>query len=577
MRGFTCLWVVALAAACESGGGGSLDAALPTADASPSDDAGLPPHDAGAADAVVEPGDGALERDASDAGSLEPDAGPLEPDADASAEPWVAPVDLDAPWSRTGTAVPERAALLAGCTVTPTLAGADATAPLRAALSEAAARAGGGRCAVVLGAGTWRVTETLELSSGVVLMGAGSARTRLDFAVGAREIPLVRARGAGRPELELSGDDQGGALGSAEWSVSATVAAQVAAIVARTGRAYVEVAQENDPAKFPARWAQAYAARGVGQLARVVAVGAASLTLDRPLSEHYLPGSGFTKHLTVLGPGQVVERAGLMDLALRRGEDAHDSSVFFDRTVGAFVVRVESLDTGWSHVAVDRSLACVVRESWLHGAHGHGDGGRGYGVNLRSHTTGCRVEDNALDDLRHALIVQLGANQNVYGYNFSTDSHDELGITKADIAVHGHYAHLNLFEGNDVELAHVADWHGPTPRQVLFRNRARVLGIYVDDASERTALIDNVSESAVGFVAPLRAHSSVRRLICQGNRGPDGAPLAISGRSDCDDENARDVPVRPRSLYRDAPLVDPATGEVAARVRWEAGRAVPQP
>lgn len=572
--GLGLVWV--LAVACTGGLDTPSSPASDALDTSTRVDAALEDssgQDGGSSpDAVV-----AADADVIDAGSSEADAGDAGPSDTGLTEAWALPIDLQAPWSRTGTAVPARELLLAGCRVDVPWASGDQASRVVSALRTAATRtATSGRCAVVLAAGTWTLSEPLVLSSNVVLLGHGSTRTRLDFVLGARAVPLVSARGGG-VALEAHGDALGGAMGDVRFAVGATTAQAIEALRQSSPRLYAEVSQDNDPAKFPARWAQGYAARGIGQLAQVVAVGPTWIELDRPLSEHYAPGTGLTKYVQLRTPREVVEGPGLMDLSLRRVDDAHESSMFFDLTAGAFVTRVESVDTGWAHVAIDRSLGCQVSGSWLHGAHGHGDGGRGYGVNLRGHTTACRVEDNALDDLRHALIVQLGANQNVYGYNSSTRSHDDLGVTKADLSVHGHYAHLNLFEGNDVELAHVSDWHGPTPRQVLFKNRARTLGMFVDDASERTAMIDNVVSSILGARLALRAHSSVRRVICAGNVGPDGVPLAIGNRTDCDDENARTYPPRPASLYRAAPLLDPISGEPLARGRAASGSPVVQP
>jgi len=530
---------------------------VPDAAMSAAADAMSAPDAVSAPDALSAP-DAATFADA----ASDPDAA-SSPDA-AEARLYELPVDLSAPWSATGTTVPERAVLLAGCRV-------DVVAQdIAAAITEAAARAGTGFCAVVIPAGTFTLTNTLDLRTGVVLLGQGSDQTHLEFALGARVTPLIRAQGGGL-DLSFRGDSLGGALGDTRFAITATMAAAIAAL---NGPLYAEISQENDPAKFPARWEQAYAAQGVGQLSGIRSIGPNYLEMG-PLSDHYLPGTGFTKYLLIRTAARMIERAGVMDLSIRRNEEAHDQSIFFDLSAGCFVKSVESIDTGWAHVAVDRSLHCSVSESWFHGAHGHGDGGRAYGVNLRSHTTGCRVEDNILQDLRHALIIQLGVSQNVYGYNFSEDSHDDIGVTKPDISGHGHQAMLNLFEGNDVEYAHVSDWHGPTPRQVLFKNRIRVLGLHVDDASERIALIDNIAESVLGVRNALRADPSVSRVICVGNKAPDLTPLVASGRNDCD--NTRVYDPRPPSFYRATPLVDTATGEVLARIRQRAGHEVTQP
>lgn len=494
------------------------------------------------------------------------DAGPAS-GRGVTARAFTFPASLDADFSLADRPRPDLAAREADCRrEVDATSGADVTEALRAAVTEAA-----GGCVVLLPAGEFVLTRTVELSDGVVIRGAGAGRTTL-LARLAGASPAFRARGRAEIASETS-EVVRGDKGDRWLTVSATLAAAAAAAVAQ-GSLHLEVAVDNDPERLPEEWARPYAAFAIGQLARVTAVEGTRLSLDRPLNETYAT-PGLVRRLELLGPEHLVEDVGLADLTLVREDDHHAGTVAFERTVGAFLLRVHLERTGWAHLHVDRSLACQVRQSFFFDAHGFGGGGQGYGVNLRHHTTGCLVEDNVFDRLRHAIILQLGANGNVVAYNHATRARDDFGLVKADISLHGHYTHMNLIEGNAVEYIHVSDWWGPAPFHTLFRNRVWRGGITIDDRSHGSAAYDNVSAAAfIGREAFVVA-DSVRNVDCIHNLGPDGAPLEAG--PDCDDENdpaRRPVGARPASLYRATSLVE-ADGRIPAERRAADGAPIP--
>jgi hypothetical protein len=61
-------------------------------------------------------------------------------------------------------------------------------------------------------------------------------------------------------------------------------------------------------------------------------------------------------------------------------------------------------------------------------------------------------------DLKHAMIIQLGTNGCVFGYNYAQRNYSDDGWDKTYISVHGHYPFMNLFEGNIVGSAGLADY-----------------------------------------------------------------------------------------------------------------------
>jgi hypothetical protein len=169
-----------------------------------------------------------------------------------------------------------------------------------------------------------------------------------------------------------------------------------------------------------------------------------------------------------------------------------------------------------NHVVAALSRHVTVRNCYIHHAYDYGGGGHGYGVGLNGGASDCLVVNNIFHTLRHAMIVQTGANGNVYGYNYSFDAAGCGGNNRnywhsTDISIHGHYPYAILFEGNICQRVGVADFWGPAgPRMTLFRNRlvdaeeaidrarrrelgiARVaMNISVDDYSHGTNILGN--------------------------------------------------------------------------------------
>ncbi len=578
---------LALLAACAAERGGPSDSASTDA---PSLDAGEAAPDGGTLEASTD----AAAADAAGPDAQAADADPRDADAqavDAAAadatprEPYAWPTRAAGPWALAGLSVPapRTASVAAACRVdvAPPSMGA-ATPALRAALAEAGARAADpsrapdARCVVALAPGTYAVDATLEVPSGVTLSGAGAGSSVLAARFGGRAAPVIVVRGDGRVARAHTGLDVGGYLDERSLTAPVPLVEAAAALLAADGTAFVHVEIENDPAKLPARWARDYGVRAQGQLARVVAAAGTTLTLDRPLDDDYPIGGAYPVTLTLHPRAAFARDVVIEALTVDRVDDVHASTIELTYAADVRVARVEAVRTGWAHLAADLSLSLEIVESWFHGAHGFGDGGRGYGVNLRRHVTGARVEDNVLEDLRHALILQIGANGNVVAFNLSRESHDDLGFQKADVSLHGHYAHRNLIEGNDVEMIHVSDWWGPTPAQTVFANVVRRGGITVDDGSEGVVVVDNRSAAAVALRAPLTVDASVRLVFCLANVGLDGAPLAAR-HARCDDENLPSADVyapRPASLSRAAPLRT-AAGELPALARWRSGRPIP--
>ena len=110
----------------------------------------------------------------------------------------------------------------------------------------------------------------------------------------------------------------------------------------------------------------------------------------------------------------------------------------------------------------------------------------------------CLVQNNIFDNLRHSMILQAGANGNVFAYNYSQNPFwtGVSGPSNAagDLVLHGNYTYTNLLEGNIVQNIVIDDSHGINgPFNTFFRNRAELFGLFMNNnpASSQQNFIGN--------------------------------------------------------------------------------------
>ena len=350
-----------------------------------------------------------------------------------------------------------------------------------------AAIAASGPGAIDVPAGTYLLTETIDLGDGQVLRGAGVGATSLRFDLGGASANLVQIQTFGRGDwVNATG---GLEIGSTTLTVSDSSGFTVGE--------FAEIQQDNDPAVMytDPQWEQDWAEESVGQMLRVVGVADGSVTVDPPLHTTYDPDLN-----PVVRPQRLVVGAGVESLEIERLDTGIGATILLKNAADAFVRNVESAFTVTSHVEANSVLGCEVRDSHFHHSHDYGGGGRGYGVNLGRHVTACLIENNTFDTLRHAMLVQVGATGNVFGYNASTNPLSDGDWSPPDISLHGHAPEANLFEGNVVAEVGFSDFWGPLrPHNTLYRTCVYLEGVFILDHSHSQNLLGNVliGDSAV--------------------------------------------------------------------------------
>jgi len=333
--------------------------------------------------------------------------------------------------------------------------------------------------AVIVPAGTYLLLDTISLGDGAVLRGEGPDLSRLHCDLG----------GSSQNCFKMETFERGDwvdVIGGLEKGSTTLTVTDPSGFTAPT---YAEIQEDNDPVLMytDPLWEQDWSEESVGEFLEIVAVSGDQLLLAEPLHISYRA----ELNPTVRTQG-LVEGAGIEELYIERLDAGDGHTIHMKNTAHTWVRGVESNMTFRSHVNAESTLGCEVRDSYLHHSHDYGGGGHGYGVNLGRHATSCLVENNVFYTLRHAMLVQVGANGNVFGYNYSTETLNESGGTMPDISVHGHYPFFNLFEGNILEEVGLTDWWGPAgPGNTLLRNCITHRRLRIHDASHDQNLLGN--------------------------------------------------------------------------------------
>jgi hypothetical protein len=354
------------------------------------------------------------------------------------------------------------------------------------ALSEAidALPEGGG--VIYFPEGKYRFTSGIDINrSNIVLRGAGPEKTKLLFDTGGDCI-AVETYQRGDWQTLLEGYKKGSKTVIVDDGSQFTVGE------------FAEIRQDNDPDIMYTEpdWNVSWGEHSVGQLFEVESIKGDTLTFKTPLH------ISFRSYLyPQIRPQGFLQYVGIEDLYIEKLKSHDSNTILFKNTAYCWVKNIESYHTYRTHLHMRSSLGCEVRHSYFHHAFDYGGGGHGYGVECNRHSSDILVEDNIFDSLRHAMIIQVGANGNVYGYNYSVNPVQGTGETNLndgwvppDISVHGHYPFMNLFEGNYVNEVGIADYWGPVgPGNTYFRNTVAGEGMFYYDHSHKQNVIGNIT------------------------------------------------------------------------------------
>jgi len=185
--------------------------------------------------------------------------------------------------------------------------------------------------------------------------------------------------------------------------------------------------------------------KSVGQISRIAGIENNILILEDKASKTY-DDTGESLNAVKITP---VENVGIENLKISK------SNIIFQYAVNCWVRGVESSYTFDTHTTINWSSHIEISGNYFHNAKDYEDGA--YGINITRSTTNCLIENNVFKRLRHAMVLQAGANCNVFTYNYSYDVRafwktlfGNIKYDSFDLVLHGRYPYGNLFEQNHV-------------------------------------------------------------------------------------------------------------------------------
>lgn len=354
--------------------------------------------------------------------------------------------------------------------------------------------------AVWIPKGEYVLKKGLTINKGVVLRGEGSDKTRLLFDI------------TDRTAIQIAKYDRGewvAVMGGYEFGSDRLTVADGRLFKAG---GFAEIQQENDPEAMytDPRWNESWADDSVGQMLKIKEVAGDTLYLEQPL---YIGFRG-DLHPRIRTQG-LVERAGVEHVYIKLSSTGDPVTIGMRNAAYCWVRNIESEYTSRNHVGVSASYRCEFRDSYFHNSYDFGGGGHGYGVNLGQHVTACLTENNIFRRLRHAMLVQVGACGNVFGYNYSIETQSEGRWVPCDVSLHGHFPFMNLFESNVVQKIDVSDYWGPVgPGNTFLRNHVEAYGVRIRDHSHFQNFVGNVLEDAAQRI---EIQDSVKGTFLHGN------------------------------------------------------------
>ncbi len=268
---------------------------------------------------------------------------------------------------------------------------------------------------------------------------------------------------------------------------------------------YIEIYRRNDSTIIKKEWKKDWARDLLGMMNRVHEIRKDTITLAFPIEINYLTDRIYVKQV------QMIEQVGFENFSIvSKNPKMNGHNFLFINAVNSWIDNIESAYAGRYHVSLRNSLKISIKNSYFHHAYNYGGGGHAYGVECAFHTTNSLIENNIFDSLRHAMLVHLGANGNVFAYNYSVHPiWNEKGIPP-DISVHGHYPYNNLFEGNEVEKIACTDyWGAAGPKNTFYRNKINGEGIFIKDA-DQSLIIGN---ECINPKAKIHVNNSSKLII----------------------------------------------------------------
>jgi hypothetical protein len=322
---------------------------------------------------------------------------------------------------------------------------------------------------VLLSAGTFLWTNTIQLNKGISLRGAGQGQT----VIHGNNTRYVLVGPSGPPQNQIYSaltNHQMLTVDAAKGASSITIADASA----YTPGDLALVSMKDDSTLLPPPsaggdfllWVDPDGSRhSNGQMVTVTAVSGNTLTVDGVLHSAYTVANA-----AVVGRAPAVTRmAGVEGIRFVSPE----SAMLVTLCDQCWITGSET-DTSSGDTAFWLSRRGEIRENYIHNAQSYSPGGAAYGLTLDAYTSDTLVEDNIIYFFNKPFLFRASGGGNVVGYNYIDGAQDGASPTwmEPDIDSHMVYSHMELVEGNRCGSIGLINTWGGAGAFTYFRNRA---------------------------------------------------------------------------------------------------------
>jgi hypothetical protein len=341
---------------------------------------------------------------------------------------------------------------------------------------------------VELSAGTFRTAQTLSLTKGVVLRGAGSLngghpRTTVQRSPAGVVVAIGQVNSTSNADLGAGVNVTAVAPKGSTTLTVMNAAAFSAGDIAQIDQ--VDDAQVLSAAPYDCPYFKRSSDRSIGQRIEITSVSGNTLTLSSPLHWTFTPTQQ-AQVAPVTVP--ITKYAGLEGVRLTGGNHPYDGAgVNVWNAAYSWIRDVETDTPTGMHIVLSGAYRFVVRDSYVHHSGNYGYGVGCYGIVLRFQSADCLVENNIARFVNKPILFNASGGGNVVAYNYVDDSWATPGWQELNIDVHCSYPHMELIEGNFAPHVGASSTHGNAGFLTFFRNYAS------SQFQERTGLTGNVA------------------------------------------------------------------------------------
>ncbi len=403
----------------------------------------------------------------------EPPPGLLNPDTTTTWKPGIlADIPTGKPLGPDG--LPVRATI---CATVPKMSG-DATSAIQSALDKCQ----GKNQVVLLAAGTFTTSATVNVPGGVVLRGAGS-----DASTG-----TILSSKSGGPVLTIGTlmdsvcynaafDSSAQRVLSADaMKETSSVSVASAAGFSAGDLALIDQMDDAEVSEGDCAYFKRMAGWGVSERVEIASVSGTTLTFTTPL--HWTFKTVQSATISRMGTA-ATKWAGIESLLVQGGRPggyAGQSAGGIDVSNAAYSwvkdVQVDGTTSGMP-IRLAGTYRSVVRDSHFHNSASYGFGQDNYGIVLACGAADNLVENNVSRFLNKPILFNNSGGGNVVGYNYadnswSCDGNNDDGFQEVQIDCHCAFPHMELIEGNWAPHMGATTTHGNAGYLTYFRNYA---------------------------------------------------------------------------------------------------------